>query len=580
MQKSFLVINRIMLLSLKEEKAKEIIFDKRRTIITSEETAQGKSSLVKSIYYTFGCEVKFNPRWVKTDFISIVEYSIKGINYSVYRDRSGVIAFFDDNGELIKIFENNIRGVSKYLAQKLDFDMKFSDNNGELDTPPINFFFSLFYFDQDTSKEKTWAGFIHNSKKSYMSNITDEVILYHAGKRDNETYRLQSEKTVLNKKINEINKERRVLSTVKRKAEDEIKNFDYIADKELFEREITELVKEINEIGKIQFELRSQLNELNNRHIILVHQIRTANRQLKENNKDYEFVISLENELECPLCGTIHENSFINRFSMVNDNLNLEQVTNELYAEDNDVKIKIEKLQNDFEKENIHYNSLTKILNTKKEKLKFEDYINSRSQKYMSDAFSSQIEVIDKELSNFAGKRTHIHYSLNAIRKDNKEQSKKIDDFYVTSMSRYLSALDARMNSDHYKSMKITNINKETGSTGFRGLIAHFYTMLRLSYKYTKYVFCPIIIDTINQDGQTDDTVDLMTKFLDEKQPENSQLILILGKSELERYDMKGKVIELKQKHSLLRDEEYYEISNFFKPFLKQISENRNRTLF
>jgi hypothetical protein len=62
-----------MLLSLKEKKAKEVIFDRKRTIITSEETAEGKSSLVKSIYYTFGCDVKFNPRWVKTDFISIVE---------------------------------------------------------------------------------------------------------------------------------------------------------------------------------------------------------------------------------------------------------------------------------------------------------------------------------------------------------------------------------------------------------------------------------------------------------------------------------------------------------------------------
>lgn len=580
MQKSFLVINRIMLLSLKEKKAKEVIFDRKRTIITSEETAEGKSSLVKSIYYTFGCDVKFNPRWVKTDFISIVEYSIKGINYSVYRDRSGVIAFFDYNQTLIKLFENDIRGVSKYLAQKLDFDMKFSDNNGDLDTPPINFFFSLFYFDQDTSKEKTWAGFMHNTKKSYMSNITDQVILYHSGKRDNVTYRLQGERSVLNEKINEVNKERRILLKVKRKAEEGIKNFDYIADKKLFEREISELVKEINEIGKIQFKLRTELNELNNRHIILVHQIQTANKQLKENNKDYEFVVSLENELECPLCGTTHENSFINRFSMVNDTLNLEQVTNELYEEDNVIKSKIEKLQNDYEKVNIHYSSLTKILNTKKEKLKFDDYIDSRSQKHMSDAFASQIENKDKELSDFAGRRTSIDYSLKAIGKDNKERSKDIDDFYVSSMNRYLSTLDARMDSKHYKSMKITNTNKETGSTGFRGLIAHFYAMLKLSYQYTNYVFCPIIIDTINQDGQTDDTVDLMTKFLDEKQPENSQLIIILGKSELERYDMKGKVIELKQKHSLLGEEDFSMISNFFMPFMKQISENRNTTLF
>ncbi|MFE4122920.1 AAA family ATPase [Priestia sp. YIM B13486] len=59
-----LLIEKLIVISDNEQKSKEINFEKGLNIIIGKNKT-GKSSLIKSIFYAFGCEVKMEADWKK-----------------------------------------------------------------------------------------------------------------------------------------------------------------------------------------------------------------------------------------------------------------------------------------------------------------------------------------------------------------------------------------------------------------------------------------------------------------------------------------------------------------------------------
>ncbi|TKJ00915.1 hypothetical protein FC695_20400, partial [Bacillus cereus] len=59
-----LTLKKLIVISESEKKSKEIEFKEGLNIIIGKNKT-GKSSLIKSIFFTFGCEVKFEDEWKK-----------------------------------------------------------------------------------------------------------------------------------------------------------------------------------------------------------------------------------------------------------------------------------------------------------------------------------------------------------------------------------------------------------------------------------------------------------------------------------------------------------------------------------
>ena len=69
------LIDRLVVVSPQEERAKTINFHKRVTIITGENDAR-KSSLIKSIYYAFGAEPRMLPQWKSAASKILVQFRV------------------------------------------------------------------------------------------------------------------------------------------------------------------------------------------------------------------------------------------------------------------------------------------------------------------------------------------------------------------------------------------------------------------------------------------------------------------------------------------------------------------------
>ena len=78
--------------------------------------------------------------------------------------------------------------------------------------------------------------------------------------------------------------------------------------------------------------------------------------------------------------------------------------------------------------------------------------------------------------------------------------------------------------------------------------------------KYSSSTYCPLIIDSPNQQDQDIEHIDKIMSFINHNQPDDSQMILGLAETYGEDFDCK--VIELNEKYSLLQKSEYEEVAN------------------
>lgn len=144
-----LLFKEIHICSRNEKKAKKVIFDPRRTLIYGKNDT-GKSSLLKTIYSTFGAKPsKVNNNWKELNPVSFVRFSVDGVNYSILKDDK-VYAVFDSRDEIIKLCYSVTNELRPFLADLLNFRIKLPDTSNEIITPPPAFIFLPFYIDQDT----------------------------------------------------------------------------------------------------------------------------------------------------------------------------------------------------------------------------------------------------------------------------------------------------------------------------------------------------------------------------------------------------------------------------------------------
>ena len=228
----------------------------------------------------------------------------------------------------------------------------------------------------------------------------------------------------------------------------------------------------------------------------------------------------MEDHVSCPTCGAEYENNFSERFAIAQDEQRCSELFLQLNKDLNDVNEKIVDTDKEFVSSLEEKQKIEEILHRRQGEVKLKDIIDSEGRKQIKTVFEQQQSDIKK----------------------------------IT-----------------------TNIN-EVGSTLPRALAAYYFSILHLINKYSSTVFCPIIIDEPNQQGQDDINLPRLLKFIKERQPENSQLIL--GLENTENVEFEGTVINVSSKNSLLLEEEYPEVYKTMKPFIDSCLYSKSESLF
>lgn len=549
-----LILTEIKIMSTTEEKARAIQFHPKRTVIKGENHA-GKSSLIKTILWTFGAEPqKIHPTWKGLNITSLVAFKLDEEEYGILR-KGSFFAVFDNNKNILGTFSKVTSELAPFLADLFGYKIKLNDKKNKLITPPPAYLLLPFYVDQDVSWSKNWNAF--SNLGQLPSGWRNNIINYHSGINTNKFYEIKAQIENLKVEGSEHEASRKVSKGVLDKLLKQFQQVDYSLNLDDFKKELTKLMETL-EIFKQKGEvLKQKIVKLETEKIRVLKQIKLVENTRNELQKDYEFLLEQADEIDCPTCGQVYENSFAERFKIAQDedeckellvelNMQLKKVTEQIDAE------YVSNKQNNQEEQKIK-----NLLEKKQGEIKLRDVIQNEGKRELKGILEKEISEIEAEIGSIQLRIQDLREELKSV--DNKKRQTEIKDFYFQKMRYYLHKLEIhKLEEKDFKSM-FSQV-QEGGSGQPRALLAYYYSILHTMKEYSDNTLFPIIIDSPNQQDQDADNLGRIMKFIFEEQPNDTQLILGLVEYE-EDDEFYGKIIELEGKFQLLKEEEYQRIS-------------------
>jgi len=554
------VLEEMLLMSMREQAAKRIKFHPDTTIIVGANDT-GKSSLLKSIYWTFGAQPPdVNEDWKKARVTSLVKFTVDGTRYYILRSEN-VFGLFDSKQQLIGTYTSVTKQLGPKLAELFDFKITLTNKQGEEIIPPPAYFFLPFYIDQDDSWHENWSSF-ENLRQ--LSNWRRPLVEYHTGIRTNEYYTLKAEVDRLQLKIHALEHEREFLTDTWQKVKSEVDAIEAIVDIEMFKKEIEDLMYSLQGLQVNREKFKHDLVQKYNQGLSIQAEIDIVQNALSEVKADKKFASKHEN-IDCPTCGHTYSNSFAERFSIAQDEYTcadlLVELRNELIA----LNESIRKSSAEYAKYENEVSDIQAVLNRKKGQLSLQDVIKSEGKRQMKNYLIEKIGVLDLSINNLSLSQKDFVDKQKALKKRDHERKERILEMYRGKMRSYLGELDVnRIGEDSYSA--ITFNVKESGSDRPRALLAYYYSILDVMREFTSAVFAPVVIDSPNQQDQDGESLIRMLKFIRDRKMNGAQLIL--GLTDFHDIDYGGSKIELKDKYRLLNKIDFKKIFDEVNPLL------------
>lgn len=557
-----LVLKEIFLLSKKDGKARSFKLKKGTNLILGKNDT-GKSSLIKSIFHTFGGDIKFHERWDASRVITVVHFSFKGSKFYILRDNK-LFGIFDNEYQIIDSYVG-IKELSQFISNKFSFKLKLKQNfDHEIKQATPAFLYLPYYIDQDKGWTETFKSF---EGLGQFTRWKKEFLDFHIGYKPSRYYELSAKVEVSKIAKKELLNEKEIITKSSEKLKKKLKVGNFNINIEEYSKEINELLVKINELNTIENTYRKNIKALRYEEHSINEHVSSAKNMLTNLEKDYNFVIKKMDQegVDCPLCGTHFKNSFYNKYSLLEDAEDCKLLIREGIGELHEIREKISKLTTKFNKNNKYTRGLQKILNKKKRNLKLNDYIKTEARAELHRAIEKQFNKLALKLDKLT-----LKIDKNEEKKKkflSRERKKEMNEFYNGEMEKSLRILNVLgLSFKAYKNLP--TVVRETGSDTPRAMLAYSYSVLATIFEFSPSIRLPIIVDSPNQQDQDEKNAKKLIDFTVNNRPKNSQLIL--GSVSLHEAEVDGHTIELTEKWSLLNKENFEVINSFVSSLLNK----------
>ncbi|EMB75628.1 hypothetical protein [Streptococcus mutans] len=321
---SRLIIKSLLIVDYKNEKANKFVFSDSANLIVSSTNGEGKSSLVKSIYYALGANLKSFPKdWNVDNYIFQLEVLIDGKKF--WTKRHNKVISISDNGK-VQLFEN-FKEYSTWLQKKLGMNLELVNKNSDKPSlASVEALLSPMYIDQD----KSWDGKLFKdsfeSLGQYKSNdFPKNVFDYYLGISNSQITDKESEKNeylkqleLVNGKITQVQSVYETYRSQKNITETIPKDFEglkkelafYIQETNRFSKEITKKTEELSkekikldifkqdleELKKLSSKTKKRFSEIKH-ECVYCHSILTREQSLTRLElEDNELAISIRKD--------------------------------------------------------------------------------------------------------------------------------------------------------------------------------------------------------------------------------------------------------------------------------------------
>lgn len=542
-----LIFSEILIADMEEKTARKHIFKKGINIITSNDNHVGKSSLIKSLYYTMGADVRFDDTWNKYTKIYSLKFELKNNQYQIvrYMNKFSLI----ENNELIFTTDSISCELATKLEEIFDFGIYLPTKNTKIVelAPPV-FIYMPYYIDQDLGWSKIYESFERIQQYDRKSRL--QSLYYHLGIYNKDTIELTAKRDKLKLEFAELELEQNNITNSLELLSEEASNIIPADNIEELERNLQLPKKNIENIVKEIGEKRNKIQEYES--LLQNHKFQLAiiEKNTKVKTRDEKTIY---NEILCPNCGYTINSEIFEIVQKTHTAFSRKYAKEQVVLMVNRIEEQLSKMKTDYiellkklKKEEQVYNQDKDSFDSYIRQKGLERTIISLNEKYEKNSLkgnkiTDEIKTINKELKVLVDKE-------------------KVEEKYKEILIKNLLQLDAWEQS-YEDEIKILAPLEAQGTLRNKIILAQeislFETMEELQISVNKY---PFVIDSPRGNEASELSSEEILKMIInlDYMPQ-----IILGTVDFEKYKNKMKLtgdmneLLLTEKYKLLNEENY-----------------------
>lgn len=519
-----LLLKKLIVINQLEELSKEINFTDGLNIIFGHNKT-GKSSLIKSIFYTLGCQIKMEESWLNMINYFILYFSYDDEYCIVRNGKSLRLVRINDGRTQLIVDTTSFTEFSKEFMSILGVSMVCmnSRTNSEMTaTPPLVFRFQ--YIDQDSGWSKIGESF---SNMQYITNWRDESTKYIVGFTDERYFKLKNEiaglKYESNNLINKKNNYGELIGSLENfilPADDEVKDFEKPLN---VKHSLSDnLLNELEVLKNQKLVINKELNRLSNQRYRMNMELQHIMKNASELDADYDYAMGLDETVQCPFCGTNFENGITERLEIAKDmseaNELLQAYRKDIALYDNEIETKNNSLR--------HINRKIFSLESKVERISHDFNVLDE---YREEGKFQLLKQAHKEREMLEDAITKKNCTIDL-------KSRSIDALTSSTTRRSIRDEISSQIAKTYTSLNLTNVKvktrnfvqqiKQTGSDTPRIIYGYHIALFKYNLEREEGIFNFLVIDTPNQQGQDEENLSNIDVILDDLKDSGGQVII------------------------------------------------------
>lgn len=565
-----LQFRKLWIVSEETRSAFKLSFHSKMTLLVGKNHT-GKSTLVKHIFRTLGCEtLGKSDRWDPLA-LSVLEFEYDGVIYFAYR-RANVYGLKNAERGWVKAVTSH-KKWSGIVSDVFDFGLTLATHQDTMAAATPPYLFLPFYIDQDGGWTKNWNSF---DKLTQFADWKKPLISYVTGQRPNEYYRAKFSLSKAKSAASELTQELQVVESALIRVNKSLPSTSIKLDPDVFKHEIDTLLLEATKLNEEQEKIRAKTFALGSEKQSLQSQVAMAKHSLKELEGDLKYLTDTnpQESILCPTCGVEHENGFSVRLELIDDTSQLRNIIAELEHDQRKVEENQASCLNELNVLRTKSDQIKQTLQSKKGALRLQDVVESQSAEVIRIAFTKDIDSLGSKLEDQQADVALYKEKLEKF--DLPERTREINEYYSEHMELFLSELGVADVREELKKKPDASL-VSSGSALPRTILAYQFAVLHTAKEKGDAKLFPIVVDSPNQQGQDTEHLSQMLSFIIKRVPTGQQLILAV--EEDPHLDFDGTSVELNKPYDLL-DPDYYDTAlSELSEFVREVNEQVDLSL-
>lgn len=544
-----------------QKSANRFDFHPQFNLITGPDNSIGKSTLVKLLLWTFGCDPVLDSTWTSTESRCILVFTLDGNPYAV--GRSGNTMVLRHGSGPLERFEKITGEYSKRLAFLVGFDVLLPNRSDppELEYPPPAYYFLPFYIDQRRSWSGAWNGL--NSLGQYLS-WQRPVISYHTGYFVPEHFQYASKiaTEVAAVKLGKKSIER--ISGAIAVVEELAPAVKATSAGQPVDQLITEIGEDVGALHRELDGTLQSLAQLREQAAQLAAQRKLLEVATEDLGQDYTFAVehTSGDHLQCPLCGTFHNNTLIERSGLLAEKAAAEEDLRTIVDKEATLCKKASRTEEQIR-------VLREKIDAYSSRFEASEVSEETSGDFITRLSSAAIQKMALrtrgETEGRVAQREKEERRLKGLQRKllSKVEKTELNERFQTLLLTYVDALGASgVNLSGVESpLNYARLFGSGGAAeGTRAALGYYLAVHTMVQEANNEAIPPLIVDTPNQHEQTDYNYEAALRLIQQKISASQVFVCAMDTEVIQQYKPLGKVTWLEPGQRLLTQSRFSEV--------------------